>query len=202
MKKNEDSLLIEKAAQQILADVLGFDEGRAYYLLLTKKEREFEEEFSYSKRYRLMKSLFDLGAMAKIREKNNDSFTYAILPPTFLYSSEVYAEVLSFLEKSYLENYGEMLGREFLQMMLMNQESLILFLLKYITQKNALLNIGSAEFNRIIDYLGDDESKIKLVDSRQMKTSGIIDNQMGFELVNIGGYKEQEFIFTIFQIKK
>lgn len=67
MIKNKDFLV--KAAQLELADILGYDEARAYYLLLKKQETQLESEFSYSKKYRIMKSLFEAGAVAKFKQK-------------------------------------------------------------------------------------------------------------------------------------
>jgi len=84
-ENNIQKSFIEKAAQQALSEALGFDEARVYYLFLTKKEKDIEKEFSYSKKYRLLKELFKLGAMGKIKPENQDFFSYILLPPSFLY---------------------------------------------------------------------------------------------------------------------
>jgi hypothetical protein len=75
--KNQTLML--KAAQQALSEFLGYDEGIVYYSLLTNHSKEIESQFSYSKRYRVMKSLFESGAMAKLKPKNKDSFLYVLL---------------------------------------------------------------------------------------------------------------------------
>ena len=86
--------LLVKAAKQALCETLGFDEGLVYFLLLMKKEEEIEKEFSYSKKYRIFKALFDLGALGKIRSEEKDYFTYILLPPCFLYTEDVEHEII------------------------------------------------------------------------------------------------------------
>ena len=75
--KNNKFLL--KAAQQALSECLGYDESRSYYFLLTKQDKELEQEFSYSKRYRILKNLFELGAVGKFKPEDQDFFTYLLL---------------------------------------------------------------------------------------------------------------------------
>ena len=120
--------LIKVAARQVLADKLGVDEGLIYYLLLRGKEREIEEEFSYSKKYRLMKSLFEKGALAKIKSEGKDFFTYFLLPPLFL----VKGMIRNYLEKEYFENFGEKMKGGFYQMIMkISFEDFLKFLKKF-----------------------------------------------------------------------
>ena len=132
-------ILIKKASQQALCEALGFDEGRAYYLILTNKNKDLEKEFSYSKKYRLLKSLFESAAIGKLKTEDKDFFGYVLLPPTFLYSDSVDSEIIAFLEDIYLKNHLNVLLNGFCQVILRNEKWLALFLVNYLMKDNAKL---------------------------------------------------------------
>jgi hypothetical protein len=177
MNKN----LLDKAAQQALSEVLGYDESRIYYLILNKKEQELEKEFSYSKRYRLMKSLFEIGAVGKIKPESQDFFSYILLPPSFLYSNKIDLEIVSYLEKIYLENHFEALNKRFSQIILKDEKILLIFLLKYFMEEEAMLSID--EFK--LDFLGKRADKIKVTRRRDRRKIGVIDRKLAFEFVSM-----------------
>lgn len=179
-----------KAAEQTLSEVLGYDEGRAYYLLLNKKEQEIEKEFSYSKKYRLMKSLFDLGAMAKIKPGDKDFYSYIILPPTFLYSEKVDKDIIEYLEKIYLENFKEIFNQNFSQFILKDEKILLLFLLKYFMKDEAKLITDELD----IKYLGKLSSKIIINREGNGRRVGIIDKSLAFDFVSVMNQQGCDYI--------
>ena len=181
--------LLEKAAQQALSEVLGYDEARAYYLLLLKKEDDLEKEFSYSKRYRLMRSLFLQSAAGKIKPKEQDFFSYIILPPSFLYFGSVEVEIVEFLEKLYLKNFLNIFENDFSQIILRDEKVLLLFLLKNIMKEEA--RIEGEEFN--LGFLGERRRKVELI-GRGDRRIGRIDNNLKFEFVNMPSVEEKEYI--------
>jgi len=182
---------LEKAAQQVLAEVLGYDEGKVYYLILTKQENELEKEFSYSKKYRLLKSLFELGAVGKIKSEGKDFFSYILLPPTFLYEEKVDKEITEFLEKIYLENYKYIFKRGFSQMILREEKSLLLFLLKYFMKKQARLMMD--ELDKSI--LEGKSRKVCVIKNKEEKRRiGIIDRNFAFEFVSVLTKRNYEYV--------
>ena len=181
---------LEKAAQQVLSEVLGFDEAKMYYLLLNKKDEEIEKEFSYSKKYRLMKSLFELGAMAKIKQEDKDFFSYILLPPTFLYKEKADKEIIEYLEKIYLENYSEIFNQNFSQLILKDEKVLLIFLLKYFMKDEAKLVIDELDK----EYLGKMSSKITIKREDNGRRTGIIDRNLAFEFVSMRNEKNFEYI--------
>jgi len=172
--------LLDRAAQQALSEVLGFDEARVYYLILKKKENELEKEFSYSKRYRLLKSLFELGAVGKAKPEEQDFFSYILLPPSFLYSSTD-LEIISFLEKLYLENHFGILNKRFSQIILKDEKILLIFLLKYFMEEKAEIAIDELR----LDFLGKKKEKIKIMRRKDRRKIGIIDRKLAFEFVSM-----------------
>jgi len=184
---------IQKASQQALSEALGFDEAKAYYLLLNKKKREIEEEFSYSKKYRLLKSLFESGAVGKFKPENQDFFSYFLLPPSFLYFEDVDREIVDYLEKIYLENFKELFEQDFSQIILKDDRPLLLFLLKYFMKESARLAINELEFENI---LGKDSDKVTLIKSQKetKREFGIIDRNFAFEFVSVMGKKDCNYI--------
>ena len=132
--------LIEAAARQVLSETLGFEGGLIYYLLLTGQEREIEKEFSYSKKYRLMKLLFDKGALGKIKPENKDLFNYFILPPSFVPEGEV----RDYLKELYIKNESLIYKQSFFQVIMkMNVEEFVEFLKQSgIDPKRDRLNIS------------------------------------------------------------
>jgi hypothetical protein len=181
--KNQNLLL--KAAQQALSDILGYDEATAYFLLLQKQENQLETEFSYSKRYRIMKSLFDSSAVAKFKQKDKDFFSYLVLPPTFLYFGEesVDKELVEFLESIYFENYAETLEQEFSQIILRDERPLLSFLLRYFMKESAKVVVGELDLRKI---LGSRMDRVTFGSNKDAyKRMGIIDRKISFEFVSI-----------------
>lgn len=191
--KNKDLLL--KAAQQALSDVLGYDEAKVYSFLLLKNDAELEKEFSYSKRYRILKSLFDCGAVGKFKQKDKDFFSYILLPPSFLYFNEECEsdkEIVEFLESLYLENHSSLLEQEFSQIMIKDERPLLVFLLKYFMKDSAKMLMQELNLKEI---LGEKIRKVTMMKSRdEFKRSGIIDQKLSFEFVKVPNRQEQEYI--------
>lgn len=182
--------LFEKATQHILCEVLGFDEGRTYYLLLTKNKKTLEKEFSYSKGYRMMKSLFLKGVVGKIKEKGKDYFSYVLLPPSFLHFKKVDKKVIRALEKVYLENYKKFFETDFSQIIVKDDRGLILFLLKYVMKEDAKL--FGVKFS--LTYLGKNKNKVVINDSIGERRKGLIDNRLSFEFSAIRGANSDDYI--------
>jgi len=193
--KNQNVLF--KAAQQALSDVLGYDEAQVYSMILQKREKELESQFSYSKRYRIMKSLFDAGALGKFKQKEKDSFGYLILPPSFMYFQEesIDKEIIEFLESIYLENHSDILKQELSQVILKDERSLLVFLLKYFMKDNAKVLAQELDLRKII---GNKSDKVVLMEQKDKgKRIGIIDKKISFEFVIIPGMnrlEEKEYI--------
>jgi len=184
--------LFEQASKQALSDSLGFDEGRAYYLLLLKKEDELKKEFSYSKRYRLLKNLFELGAVGKLKPDEQDFFNYFVLPPSFLYIKEVEKEIIEFLEDIYLKNHSYIINTSFSQIILKNEMNLLLFILKYFMKESARLVGDDKRFKTI---LGKNLSKIDIIIQRSTKRRfGIIDKNFAFDFSEIISKNSHEYI--------
>src|SRR3989344_9472255 len=72
--------LVEHAARHALSESIGYEEAKLYWMILTKQEHAIEKEFSHSRRYRLLKSLFHNGYLAKARKSNKDAVSYVPLP--------------------------------------------------------------------------------------------------------------------------
>jgi len=188
--KNEK--IIIKASQQALAEALGFDEGRAYYLLLTKQGEQLDQEFSYSKKYRLMKSLFEAGAAGKFKPKDKDSLTYFLLPPSFLSFKGADEEIVSYLEKIYLDSQSEILKSGISQIMLKDEKPILVFLLKYFMKENAKVNADDLNMKKI---LGSKSARIDLTSKNgENQRSGIIDKKISYEFVKIPAKNEREYI--------
>ena len=181
--KNQNLLL--KAAQQALSDALGYDEATAYFLLLQKKEQELEKEFSYSKRYRILKSLFDSSAVARFKQKDKDFFSYLLLPPSFMYfgSEPVEKQIVEFLESIYLKNYSNLLEQEFSQIMIKDERPLLTFLLKYFMKDSARLLVKELDLKKV---LGEKANKVTFLNQAdEFKRKGTIDRKISFDFVSI-----------------
>lgn len=182
--------ILQKASQQTLCEVLGYDEGRTYYLLLTKNKSNFKKEFSYSKGYRMLKSLFRQGAVGKIKSQDKDFFSYILLPPSFLHFNKVDKKIISFLEEIYLKNFKEFLETDFSQIIVKNEKSLVLFLLKYIMKQSA--KIFGSEIS--LSCLGKNSEKVTINSSETGKRKGIIDKRFSFEFSAIKGRESDDYI--------
>jgi len=187
---NENNKFLEKASQQILSDVLGYDEGKAYYLLLNKKDEELEKEFSYSKRYRVLKSLYESGVMGKIKSGEKEFFSYILLPPSFLSFKGTDKDIVKFLEEKYIENYKSILEEKFYQIILKNENSLILYLLRYVMKDYAKIVAPNLNLEGLNGFKKD-KITLKTNKNGNKTITGIIDGDIFFELSAIlgnGGY--------------
>ncbi len=182
--------ILKKAAEKTLCDVLGFDEGRIYYLLLTKNNKRIKEQFSYSKRYRLLKSLFVSGAIGKIKKQENSSFKYKLLPPSFLHYSDKNKEIIEYLEGLYFKNYQNFIQTDFSQIIVKDDKGLVLFLLKYVMKKSA--EIFGNNFN--LSCLGKNKTKVQFNKTKQSRRRGIIDKRFKFEFSAIKGKNSDDYI--------
>ena len=182
-----------KAAEQVLCEALGYDEARAYCLLLNKRDGELGKEFSYSKRYRLLKSLFELGAVGKIKPEEKDFFSYFLLPPSFLYFGTVDEEIINYLEKIYLDNFRNFFEQDFSQIILKNEKPLILFFLKYFMKESAKIFMDEIKFDSI---LGKDSDKVIFIRNHKetRRKIGVIDSNFAFEFTDILNKNGCDFI--------
>jgi hypothetical protein len=157
-----------------------------YYFLLTKNDKDIGNNFSYSKRYRLLKNLFKSGFIAKIKNKDKDTFYYGLLPPPFLaFNTEEY-NLIEFLEKIYIKNFGNLIDSNYSQVILKDEKSFVIYLLKYLMKKNAKILSREYYFNKI---KGVDLNKIEHIKNKgdNLKTMGVIDGILGFEFYTIQG---------------
>lgn len=191
IKNNPEHIKI--AAKQVLIESLGYDEGIAYHFLLLKKENDLAKEFSYSKRYRLLKSLFLKGALAKIKPNHKDFFSYVPLPPSFLHVFNIDSQIIGYLEDIYSVNFEKVILTNFSQMILKDERGLLIYLLKN-HMKNSAQIVSSEIDLRNVD--GIESSKIRIVKCRGYveKRMGVFDGKIGFELTSIRGETTNEYI--------
>jgi hypothetical protein len=129
----------------------------------------------------------------KIKSEKKDIFNYIPLPPSFLWLYPIEPEITTFLEKIYLKNYKDLISRSFSQLMLKNEKSLIIFLLKYFMKDCARLMIEEIDLNKIPNL---DRSKVQIISAKGIidKRMGIIDRRIGFKLVSIRGENSRDYI--------
>ena len=139
MDKKQGELYRKKAALQMLCEILGYDEGRMYHLLLTAQDAVVEREFSHSKRYRLTNTLFKAGMIGKVKCMDKNSFQYVVLPASILQFTNADSDLIAFLEMLYANNHAHVLNQTFSQWMLKDERGLIMFMLKHIMQDRAQL---------------------------------------------------------------
>ncbi len=166
--------IIKSAALQKLCDFLGYDEGKFYFSLLNKKK---SGEYSHSKSYRLFKSLYNSGASAKVRDvkKEKDFLNYLIMPPTFLCSADVEKEILDYLEKIYMKNYGEIFNRAYLEMSIEQGNQIFLFFLKNYMKDYGIVIHGSDKYYPIYKkYLSSESFEKVFYICRKDQISGVI----------------------------
>jgi len=187
----DNNSLLQKAAQQALSESLGHEESCVYYSYLIKNQEKLKKEYSYSKRYRMLKNLFNLGAVAKLKTEDRDIFSYLLLPPSFLYfSKNVEEKIIKYLEEIYLKNYSDILTLSFSQLVLRDERSLIIFLLKYFMQDSAHLSIEKINYKK----LGLNSSKIQTKSSNKEKKMGTIDNSFAFEFSRVRNKEAYDYV--------
>ncbi len=170
----------EKAVIQMLCELLGYDEGRMYYLLLTVQDTKLDHEFSRSKRYRVTNALFKAGMMGKVKYVDKNAFQYVVLPASILHLISTDSDLIVFLEKLYVRHYSHLFSKTFSQWMLKDERGLIIFMLKYIMRDHAHL---VSDDSHAFDTAGVDTSKITLkraVNGVRRKF-GIIDGSTAFD---------------------
>ena len=180
-----------KACEQVLCQALGYDEGRAYYFLLTKNDVKLNQEFSYSKRYRLMKNLFELSAVGKIKNVGKDIFSYFVLPPSFLYFQDADLKIIEHLEGVYMGNFLEHFEHDFCQFRFKNEKVFVIFLLKYFMKDSARLLMDNFD----LDFLGERKKDVLILNIRDSKRKiGIIDKKFVFEFVAFLNVEDYELV--------
>ena len=128
--------MIESAAKERIYDALGFDEGKMYFAYLKGISEKAEKEFSYSKKYRVLRKLYKKGAVAKCRSQDKENFTYLILPPGCILKQNNKDKVIQFLEELYYQNFSFQ-WKGFLEISISKDEPLIVSLLKEFTEDTA-----------------------------------------------------------------
>lgn len=143
--------IVESAAKHVLSEKLGFDEARIYYLMLLGQEEEIAKNFSYSKKYRILKLLFEKGALSKIKPEGRDFYSYFLLPPLFIDGN---SEIKDYLSELYKKNFEENFNHKFFQIIMkVPFEGFVKFLKNaYIDTMNKKINF---EFNKIRCLSGD-----------------------------------------------
>ncbi len=158
-----------KLAIHSLCDALGFEEGKYYYFMISQDSKNLDSNQSHSTRYRLLKKLYESGAISKIGFDENN-IRYFPLPPTFLVEKIDDKRILKLLEEEYIENcYPHLLEslrrKEVVHISFKGYRNngLILFLLKYFMKKSAIILMGGAsEYKLYTESLNKDKlSKIK-----------------------------------------
>jgi len=192
MATNSDKF-IEIAAEQVLCNVLGYDEGRVYLHMIMKKDAKIEEELSYSKCYRMKKNLFNYGAVGKIKN-GKDYFYYIPLPPTFLYYlGEVDKKIIEHLEEIYLKNHKEIFMYNFAQLLLKDSKSFISFMVRTLIKNEARLMLDSKYYEKLLSAELDKIKKLN-IDEGFTKTMGIIDDEICFEFMNLNEESTKDLI--------
>jgi hypothetical protein len=133
--------LLQSASKQALCEVLGYDEGSLYYLLLDKDSQGIERNFSYSKRYRIMRKLYEIGVMIKVNNSQNESYSYTVMPPLFLRGKKVAQEIISYLEGLYRKNFLSTFQRGIKKFICKNDNLFINYLIKYIMNEKIEMNV-------------------------------------------------------------
>lgn len=163
--------MMSRAAKGYFQDILGPEEGEIYFnMLLDTPEslKKIELQYSRSKKYRLLNSLFNKGVLGKYLS-GNDCGAYFILPPTFILSAVNNKKLTTELEIIYLNKHYPTLRKALsggesilVQFHGIIENYLILFLLKYQMKDNAVILMGG--FNDYEFYKKNlDENKIKKI---------------------------------------
>lgn len=181
----------ERIREKIIGKILFYflkedferDEIKLYFSLLTENYEVLEKEFSRSRRYRVMRRLFDKGALIKIKGINDENFKYFVLPPTFLYiSDEKTKENIKKIEKIFIKKINLEEFR-FVNINIKNEKPFLLFLLNNFVNNNASLvfpryyefPLELIEKKDLISYKKETENYLK----------GIIDERIFFEFFKI-----------------
>ncbi|MEM4182063.1 MAG: hypothetical protein QXX68_02850 [Candidatus Pacearchaeota archaeon] len=175
--------ITEKILFYFLKEDFEKDEIKIYSSLLTENYELIEKEFSRSRRYRLMRRLFDRGALIKIKSIDDENFKYLGLPPTFLYiNDERIKKNIKKIEKIFLKkiNLEEL---KFVNINAKNEKPFLLLLLNNLVNNNASLVLPRdyefpfklIEKKNLISYKKETENYFK----------GVIDEKILFEFFEI-----------------
>ncbi|MEM4330849.1 MAG: hypothetical protein QW273_02475 [Candidatus Pacearchaeota archaeon] len=175
--------IIEKILFYFLKEGFENDEIKLYFSLLTENYELLEKEFSRSRKYRVMKRLFDRGVLIKIKWIDDENFKYFALPPTFLYiDDEGIKKNIKKIEKIFLKkiNLEEF---KFVNINVKNEKPFLILLLNNLVNNNASLVLPRdykfpfelIEKKNLISYKKETENYFK----------GIIDEKIFFEFFEI-----------------
>ena len=173
--------MLDSAAKENLYNVLGFEEGNFYFSYITGNKDIANNGVSYSKKYRLLKELFEIGAVAKCKLTSKDSFSYFFLPPSCIINNGCGEKIMNYLENIYLKNFFNQ-WKGFIELTVKNENSLIGFIINKFTEKIAEINVN----NEIIDKIINEDVKkvIKIKEQTLTKNNtGQIDNKIYFEFM-------------------
>ena len=154
-------------------------------------EQKVLDSFSYSKKYRILKSLFSLEAVGKLKPESQDFFNYMLLPPSFLYLKGASTNVIEFLEEKYKKNHAGKFKSSFSQLILKDEKGLLIYLLKYHMKNYAKLFLDEKLVRKV---LGKNMSKVSLIKNVERRKIGIIDGNLAFEFVNIISKDTNDYI--------
>jgi len=132
--------LIEKAIIHLLGENIGFEESVMYWSMLKK---ETLEGLNKSKKYRTMNRLFNLGFLLRVKKKGLSE--YIPIPPTFLhFNYNLDRETIEKQEKIYLKNYIQLFNEKDIILESTGEviDSLILFFIRYMMEKEAFIVLG------------------------------------------------------------
>lgn len=177
--KSISNPLLESSAKERLYDALGFDEGKMYFAYLSGVQETIEKEFSYSKKYRVLRELYKKGAVAKCRAQDKENFTYIILPPACILRQNNKDKVIQLLEELYYQNFAWQ-WKGFLEITVSKEEPLIVALLKKFTEKTAEIIAGRVLREQVHSGLVHEGIVVK-ESYTSKKNAGRIDNKIFFE---------------------
>ncbi len=117
--------IIKTATKQVIIEELGYDKGRMYFFLLTKENKSIEDDFSYSKKYRLFREMYKDGLIGKIKPEGKDFYKYFLLPQIFGEDEEI----KEFQKRNYFKNESLIYEGGFFQIIMkMNVEDFVKFM--------------------------------------------------------------------------
>ena len=177
--KSIDNPMLESAAKERLYNALGFDEGKMYFAYLMGISESIEKEFSYSKKYRVLKELYKQGAVAKCKTQNKENFSYFVLPPSCILKYENKDKVSQFLEDLYYQEF-DWQWKGFLEITVSKDEPLIIALLKQFTEKTSEVITDRNFKEQMHNELSHEGITIK-ESYKSKKKAGRIDNKIFFE---------------------
>ncbi|MEK6896737.1 MAG: hypothetical protein AABX12_04760 [Nanoarchaeota archaeon] len=193
--------LIEQAARHALSEALGYEEAKLYWMILTKQEHTIEKEFSHSKRYRLLKSLFHNGYLAKARKSNTDAVSYILLPPSALRFSNVEEQLVAYLEERYSSEYAFLFRNAFTSLVLKDERGLALFAVLSLARMNA--HIAVRDHDQLERFAQKRLKSLVAISShlRGDKALGIVDDTFAFSFTPIAlsiGHEFHGFVASSF----